>query len=300
MEITNGDTCDRWQPVRLHSTSYTPSNVKDDLTPIIFLHGLGSSSLTWNRIMRVIAEKTGRQVHALDLRNHGKSEWAKIMTIDSVRMDLKNFMSTKNIPKAVLVSHSFGCMQAMALCLSEPHLVEKIVVEECIVGKIPNESKRFFQALLMVMQKAVSHLPRSMTEKEAYNYVNQFLQDNHQKFQENLGIPSYSKMPKMEVLPFYKNKETGQFEWRINLDAIAQYFAKEETSLDLTKAMPFEKQSLFIYGKYSFFDVEADETCRKKFFPNSQLHIIENGSHTLHLECPEKYIDLVVNFVQND
>lgn len=57
------------------------------------------------------------QVYVPDLRNHGRSPWAKEMNYDVLTNDVCELMQQYNIPKAILIGSSMGGRIAMNFSL---------------------------------------------------------------------------------------------------------------------------------------------------------------------------------------
>ena len=96
--------------------------------PIVFLHGMGSSSATWSRCMELLG--TDHLVVAPDLLGHGGSpvpEDPADYTRDAALRDIDDVLATLPAP-AVLVGHSLGGYLALAHAATRPGAVRGIVV----------------------------------------------------------------------------------------------------------------------------------------------------------------------------
>ena len=94
--------------------------------PLVILHGLFGSARNWNAIARQLADI--RQVHALDLRNHGASPWHDDMGYERMAEDVADYMQRRGLMPADLLGHSMGGKTAMILALRRPELVERLIV----------------------------------------------------------------------------------------------------------------------------------------------------------------------------
>jgi len=109
--------------MRLHVVSEGQGN-----PPIVFLHGMGSSSATWARCAELL--RTEHQVVALDLLGHGASpvpDDPAEYTRDAALRDIDEVLATLPAP-AVLVGHSLGGYLALAHAATRPGAVRGIVV----------------------------------------------------------------------------------------------------------------------------------------------------------------------------
>jgi pimeloyl-ACP methyl ester carboxylesterase len=96
--------------------------------PIIFLHGVGSSSATWDAVMTMLADRY--TVAAFDLLGHGQSpvpddraEYTRDRALD----DIDDLLAELDRP-AVLVGHSLGGYLALAHAATRLNVAPGIIV----------------------------------------------------------------------------------------------------------------------------------------------------------------------------
>ena len=95
--------------------------------PIVFLHGMGSSTATWARCMELLQDRY--EVVAFDLLGHGQSpvpEDPDLYTRDGALDDLDELLA--ELAPAVLVGHSLGGYLALAHAATRPGVARGIVV----------------------------------------------------------------------------------------------------------------------------------------------------------------------------
>lgn len=68
------------------------------------------------------------QVYALDARNHGYSPHVPHMTYELMSRDMTEFLREQGREKSILIGHSMGGKTAMVTALTQPDIVEKLVV----------------------------------------------------------------------------------------------------------------------------------------------------------------------------
>ena len=96
--------------------------------PIVFIHGMGSSSTTWATCMSLLRDS--HEVMAMDLLGHGQSpvpEDPAEYTRDLALADIDEVLATLAAP-AVLVGHSLGGYLALAHAATRPGVALGIVV----------------------------------------------------------------------------------------------------------------------------------------------------------------------------
>jgi pimeloyl-ACP methyl ester carboxylesterase len=96
-------------------------------TPVLLLHGSGSSAGTWDR---VAARLTGCRAIAVDLRGHASSARTRRYPLDSIRDDVLGLPETLDLRDAVAVGHSVGGYAALAAALEAPERIARLVLED--------------------------------------------------------------------------------------------------------------------------------------------------------------------------
>ena len=77
--------------------------------PLVLLHGLLGSGRNWQTAGAGLAETAGgRNVWALDLRNHGKSPWHETMSYDAMVADVLAWLDSRVLGTADLIGHCMG------------------------------------------------------------------------------------------------------------------------------------------------------------------------------------------------
>ncbi len=103
-----------------------PASHKQDAVPLIIGHGLYGSARNWGVIARRLA--TGRDVIAIDQRNHGTSPRALTQSYADMAADLAEV--ARSLGQVDLLGHSMGGKAAMVLALTEGALLRRLVVAD--------------------------------------------------------------------------------------------------------------------------------------------------------------------------
>ena len=96
-----------------------------DRTPLLVAHGLFGSARNWGVVARRLA--ADRAVVAVDMRNHGASPWSDDHSYVAMAADLAEVIGEE--PHDVL-GHSMGGKAAMALALTDPARLRRLVVAD--------------------------------------------------------------------------------------------------------------------------------------------------------------------------
>jgi pimeloyl-ACP methyl ester carboxylesterase len=111
--------------VRLHVEVEGPQ----EATPVVFLHGVSGSTLTYAWLPGEIAD--GRRIVRIDLRGHGRSEHAPgTYDVDRYGEDVVGVLREEVGRPAVLVGHSLGGVVAWWVAQRHPDLVLAAFLED--------------------------------------------------------------------------------------------------------------------------------------------------------------------------
>jgi pimeloyl-ACP methyl ester carboxylesterase len=100
--------------------------------PVVFLHGIGRTGQTWQRVAEGLAGLPVRLV-AFDLLGFGaspKPDWPEYNVDDHARAVIAGLERLKAGQPAVLVGHSMGCLVAVRVARLRPDLVRHLVLYE--------------------------------------------------------------------------------------------------------------------------------------------------------------------------
>ena len=96
-------------PVKLSFTKFKPfKSEKKQLNPVLIYHGLFGSKQNWRSLSANISNATGRVVYAIDLRNHGTSDFSQEFNYKAMVSDLLKLMEDELLNQIVLIGHSLG------------------------------------------------------------------------------------------------------------------------------------------------------------------------------------------------
>lgn len=95
--------------------------------PFILLHGNGEDSAYFKNQMTYFQSRY--RVIALDTRGHGKSpRGTKPFTIEQFSIDLYDFMTSNEIPNAIILGFSDGANIAMKFAMKHPDMVRALIL----------------------------------------------------------------------------------------------------------------------------------------------------------------------------
>ena len=108
--------------------AYTAAHAVDAALPtIVFLHGAGLDH-SWFALQSRYFGYHGRNVLALDLPGHGRSEGPPLASVEAMADWVVRVLDGAGLGKAALVGHSMGSLIALECAARHPARVERIAI----------------------------------------------------------------------------------------------------------------------------------------------------------------------------
>lgn len=249
------------------------SKIEGEGKPLLIIHGFMGMSDNWKSLAGQYAAK-GFQVHALDMRNHGRSLHSDVFNYNAMVADLEQYISFHNLGTVDLIGHSMGGKAAMFFATQHPDLVNKLIVADIGPQYYPPHHQDVLAALNAV------DFSTKPSRGEVEEVMAQHLPDagTRQFLMKNLYWV-----------------EPGQLGFRFNLPV---FNAQVE---NIGKALPedatFDKPTLFLKGDRSKYIREEDVPLIAKHFPLYELKTISNSGHWVHAENPQEFLRYTLDFL---
>lgn len=238
----------------------TPS----DRPPLLIAHGLFGSARNWGVIAKRLSE--GRQVTAVDMRNHGASPWDDSQTYAQMAADLAQVLTG---PSDVL-GHSMGGKAAMVLALTRPDLVRRLVVADIAPVAYSHTQLDKIDAMRRV------DLNRVTTRAEGAEMM-------------ALDDPALAAF-------FLQSLDLAGKRWRLNLDALAANMVGIMGFPDIPGV--FEGPVLFLTGARSDYVLPEHRARIRALFPHARFAKIPDAGHWLHAEKPREFVAAIEVFLE--
>lgn len=252
--------------MELHARSH------GDGPPLVLLHGLFGSNENLGSVARALAGAF--TVVSMDLRNHGRSPHGAAMDYATLAGDVLDTLDAHGLDRVSVLGHSLGGKTAMQLALASPEHVDRLIVADIAPVTYDRRHDQELEALHALELEGL----RSRKDADAA------LADT---------------IPESAIRQFLlKNlvRADGGFEWRIPLDIIHAEYA------DIAAAPrahgPYEGPALFIRGGRSDYIDAAGEAAIRERFPAARIETIAGAAHWVHVESPERFLELVWEFLE--
>jgi len=251
---------------------------------MVISHGLFGSKGNWKSLSKAFVQKTGVKVFSVDTRNHGDSPHTDSMSILHMAADLEEFTKEHHLEKPIFMGHSLGGRGAMALALTKPELIGKLIVVDISPNNVlPNSISGEARVALLAMEESLQHLKPEMSIAQARKVADRFMEATIKSFELR------------QFLLTNLRKGADNYEYQINLKTI-------RSTLDKLLRMPplegvYEGETLFVRGGLSGYIKTSDHPLIKKLFPRAQIETIDDAQHWVHSDKPAQFLDLVSDFI---
>lgn len=241
--------------------------------PIIILHGLFGSSDNWLSIGKELSDT--HSIYLLDQRNHGQSPHSNSFDYSAMANDLEEFIEEHELVNPVILGHSMGGKTAMEFAVNNPDKWSKLIIVDIAPKTYSVHHDQILEGLNSLDLKTIKS--RNEADKILSKWV-----------------------PEMGVRQFLlKNlsRDNNGFSWKINLSVISKNI--EIIGEGLSKRLSKAKPAMFIRGRNSNYIMDNDFELIDQYFPSAKIETIENAGHWVHAEQPEKFLDIVNQFLKS-
>ncbi len=242
-----------------------------DQPPLVIAHGLYGSARNWGAISRGLSD--GRQVIAVDMRNHGDSLHDPVHAYEEMAADLAGVVAAHG-GRADVLGHSMGGKAAMVLALTHPETVDRLIVADIAPVEYGHSQAVHVEAMKSVDLSAVSK------RSDADKLLAELSPDRALRafFLQSLVV------------------EPGGARWKLNLDALEDQMEEIMGFPDLDAT--YHGPVLFLTGGASDYVTEDHHPAIRALFPAAVFETIDGAGHWLHAEAPEAFRAAVSAFLE--
>jgi|TARA_B100001079_G_scaffold100634_1_gene86512 pimeloyl-ACP methyl ester carboxylesterase len=238
--------------------------------PLVLVHGFLGSSEMWEPQINYLSKYY--RVITPNLPGFGKSK--NVKSLDSINLMAKSiidWLNKKKIEKFYLLGHSMGGMIAQEITTQLGSRITKLI---CYgtgpIGDIPGRFE--------TMDESREKLKKNGLEVTAYRIAKTwFVEEDKSKY-------------------FYLCDNAGK---ATSAEAVDNALIAMKNWNGIENLKKIKNKTLIIWGDqdkaYNFNQVDT----LNKNIPNSDIVILKGCSHNVHLEVPEKFNEIVKNFIEN-
>lgn len=271
-------------------------------TPILFLHGLFGSILSFNSIGRLLSAVVKHPVYAVDLRNHGDSPRALPHTYTIMARDIHNFIKQRKWDECILVGHSMGAKVAMMVSLLYPSLVSKLVVVDNTPHSRPL-NHQFYKDLLGMCEVEVNgHQYKTANKKTVgkISQINRFLT----QYEEDHKMRQILTGNLMTCLKHFKNRKDINHEKEVFKMPVMNFYKYDILRTlggwpQLPQVQKFDKPVYVMYGNQSEFVAPQFHKEFYRYFTNVKFQDFDSG-HWVAMEQLRQFLKKLAKFIDYD
>ena len=249
-------------------------------SPRIISPALSGVYMNWAGIAKRPQLCARRRCIAADLRNHAASPHSPHMRFEDMAADLTAALTAKRIPTAVGIGHSLGGKAMMTAALLYPERFAALVV----VDIAPFDYSR-----LGAEWRGVTHIVEALTRVD----LAAVQQRTDADAQLRPLIPDAAT--RGFVLQNLVRSPAGSataWHWRLNLPLLMERMVYFST-FPAVPGAGCELPVLFVKGGKSDFITDKQRASMERYFPNSELVVIEDSAHWVHADQPQRFVDEV-------
>lgn len=251
------------------------SRIEGKGRPLLVLHGYLGMSDNWRTLATRYAE-AGFEVHALDLRNHGRSFHSEELSQELMVEDIYNYCKHYKLEKISIIGHSMGGKLAMLFAMTYPKMIDKLIIADISVRQYAPHHQDILAALNAVDFSIVKD------RKDIEEVISQYLDD--------VGV----------ILFLMKNvyrKSAEQYAYRMNLKVLTEKY--ENIGIALPSGTKYDRPVLFLRGGNSSYIRERDVQDILVHFPQAKIQTISKAGHWLHAEKPDEFFNISLNHLNS-
>ncbi len=250
------------------------SKIEGQGQPLLILHGYLGMSDNWKTLALQYAGE-GYQVHALDLRNHGRSFHSDEFTYEAMVQDVYEYCQQHSLQNIDLIGHSMGGKVGMFFAMAHPEMLQKLVVADI--------APRYYQPHhqdIMAALKAVD-----FSQKPSRTEVDKIMEPH---------VPDFGTRQFLMKNLYWQTPD--QLAFRFNYPVFEKVI--DHIGQALPQGSVFEKPTLFLKGENSNYIQQRDLEDIQGHFPKSTVETIANAGHWLHAENPKQFFEKTIAFLK--
>ena len=251
-------------------------------SPLLMLHGFTGSRLAWQGIEEDLARRF--RVIAINLIGHGETSAPDDpgrYTIRRAVEDILQLLDRLEISRAAVLGYSMGGRVAMNLALTAPERLSSLVLESASPGILDPEERR---------RRAESdeRLAMMIEEQRVTAFIDYWE-----------ALPLFASQARLDPDVRRRQRELRLAQSPIGLANSLRGMGAGAMEPVTDRLIEFGVPVLYLAGEddEKYREIGASMVSR---MPNGRFHVVPGAGHTIHLEQPERYVNLVSQFLASD
>lgn len=252
-------------------------NISGQGPPIVLLHGFTGRISTWTRFVKRWRQQY--QVITVDLPGHGLTRSETPRTMKTCCDDLKALFEHLQIPSVHLVGYSMGGRTALSFAMMYPQYVNTLTLESASPG----------------LRQPKERAARRAQDEKLIQKIETYGLTAFVDFWEN--IPLFESQKKLSTNVQKQLRAERLSQSSNGLIRSLRYMGTGQQPSWWEQLHQYKGAVLLIVGKLDEKFVTINKHM-EKHFQRAELAIVEHAGHAVHLEKPEAFQQLVINFIQ--
>lgn len=256
---------------------------------VLLIHGVGDNSLAWQPVHARLARRF--TVIAPDLLGHGQSDKPRAdYSVAAYANGMRDLLSVLGIAKVTVVGHSLGGGVAMQFAYQFPHLVDRLIlVSSGGVTKDVNIALRLAAMPGGGEALALLRLPMVLPTLQMFGNLLTGVAGST-----GIGRDIPNALRILAELP----DPTASAAFTRTLRAVVDWRGQVVTMLDrcyLTEYIPVQ----LVWGEKDIVIPVAHAHMAHAAMPCSRLEVFPTAAHFPHHDDPDRFIELVEDFIDS-
>jgi pimeloyl-ACP methyl ester carboxylesterase len=271
------------QRVQLHGRELAYRELPGTGTPVLLIHGMGSSSQSWTNIPERLSA-AGVHVLVVDLPGHGESSKGPgDYSLGAMACTLRDLLDHLGVERVHLVGHSLGGGISMQFAYQFPERVDAIVLESS--GGLGEEAFTGLRAATLPGSELAIRWAINDRTLRGASWVGSQLG--------RVGITPHALSPHALETVSWLGQPDRRSAFLATLRSVVSPTGQSVSALDKLHLME-GRRVLIIWGdKDPMIPMKHGEDAHRRL-PDSRLVVFPGAGHEPHLHDPQRFADLLV------
>ena len=246
-----------------------------DRPPVVILHGLLGSSRNW--LTAGAALGGDRPVYAVDLPDHGESDWSDEPSFAEMADRLSAWAVEEGLAGADWIGHSLGGKVALRIASDRPGFVRRLVLVDIFPRVYSPHHAGDLEAMAALG-------PDDLADRKTADRA--------------LAVEVPDWALRQFILTNLVRDPGGGFRWQVNLEGLRRNLP-DLAGLPYADRPSVDTPTLLVYGGRSHFVRQEDLDRLDSWFADARAECVPESGHNPHIETREEFVRIVQRFLDS-